>query len=82
MANKKNNKQKEKVISDYELQVRKIDTALNSLKDSIVSLQEGDGNQPYWNGSNAYNFVKNTLGYIDNCTVLLDYLKQCKESIK
>lgn len=82
MASKKNNKQKEKVISDYELQVRKIDTALKSLKDSIVSLQEGDGNQPYWNGSNAYGTIKNTLAYVDNCTVLLDYLNQCKDSIK
>lgn len=82
MASKKNNKQKEKIISDYELQVRKIDTALKSLKDSLNTIQEGNGKEPYWNGNNAYNTIKSALGYVDNCTVLLDYLNQCKESIK
>ena len=82
MAGKKNNKQKEKVINDFELQIKKVDTALRSLKESINSLQEGDGTQPYWNGSNAYNMIKNTLAYIDSNTVLLQYLNECKKSIK
>ncbi len=81
MAGKKN-KQKEKLVTDYELQLKKMEAALHSLKDSVDSLQVGDGNHPYWNGSNAYNTIKSTLAYIDNTTVLLTYLNDCKKSIK
>lgn len=82
MANKKNNKQKEKVIKDFELQIKKIETALDSLSGSVNLLQNGDGEQPYWNGSNAYNELKKVLAYIDSNMVLVKYLNECKDSIK
>lgn len=78
----KNNKQKDKLVNDLDAQLKKIDNSLKSLKDSMQVLQEGTGNKPYWNGSNAYNFVKSTLGYIDNDTTLLNYLTDCKKNIK
>lgn len=78
----KNNKQKEKLVEDLDMQLNKIENALQSLKDSVNTFQKGDGKQPYWNGANAYNFTKNSLAYIDNSSALLKYLTDCRKSIK
>lgn len=77
-----NNKQKEKLVNDYDFQLKKIEAALHSLKDSVKSLQDGDESHPYWNGSNAYNTIKSILAYIDNDIALVNYLYECKKSIK
>ena len=83
MASKSELKQKEKLISDYILEKKKIEESLNSIKESIISIQEGeDGNSPYWNGKNAYTNISKVLTYNDKGYAILDYMNQLDESIK
>ena len=76
------NRQKEKLERDLVLQVEKISSSLESLRDSIVSLQEGENSLPYWNGENACAMFKTLLGYVNNSYALLDYINECQQSIK
>ena len=59
MASKSELKQKEKLINDYYSEKKKLEEELSSLKEAVLSIQEGeDGNSPYWNGKNAYTNVQ------------------------
>ena len=77
-----NNKQKEKLEKDLIVQVEKISNAFESIRDSIVSLQEGENAFPYWNGENACTTFKTLLGYVNNSYALVDYINGCQQSIK
>lgn len=76
-------KQKEKLFDEYFSERKKIEEALSSLKESVLSIQEGeDGNSPYWNGKNAYTVVSKALSFIDKGYAILDYMGQLDDSIK
>ena len=77
-----NNNKKDKLFDDLVSTMKKADDALESLKASVDTLQNGDGNFPYWNGSNAHSILKNTLTqyYIDKS--LLENISNCKLSSK
>ena len=83
MVSKSDLKQKEKLLNDYSMERKKIEETLNSLKESVISIQEGeDGNSPYWNGKNAYTNVSKALSFIDKGYAILDYMNQLDDSIK
>lgn len=75
-------KQNSKLISNLDNQIDKLKSELSEISDTINQIQKGNGKTPYWNGTNAYNIVKNALGQIDNDKVLLDYIVKCRKSIK
>lgn len=83
MAKKKNSdKQNSKLISNLDNQIDKLRDELADINDILNKVQKGNGNAPYWNGTNAYNIIKNALGQVDNDKVLLDYILKCRKSIK
>lgn len=82
MANKSNNKQTEKLLSDLDSCVNKLESALESFKESVDKIQEGDGKFPYWNGANACNVMKNAVTQYNNNVSLLQHIKKCQSSIK
>ena len=82
MAGKNSTKQKEKLFQELESCIEKMDSSLDSIKDSVNQIQVGDGNNPYWNGYNACSTVKTILTQCQMNKALLDYVKECKESIK
>lgn len=75
-------KQKEKLVSDLDVQLSKVENALASMKKSIDVLQSGNGKFPYWNGSNAYSIVKTALTQYQNDLNLIRNINECKAKIK
>ena len=82
MANNTNDKQKDKIITDITLQKEKIHTALSTLKESVLMIEEGSDNTPYWNGENAYQITTDLLTHIDLGYALLDYVDECQKELK
>ena len=82
MTGKGNNKQKEKLIQELNKHIGRIQDSLNSLKESVDTLQEGDGDTPYWNGNNAYSAIRNVLVQYEMDSTLLRYIQECQGSIK
>ena len=86
MASKKNtnsnNKQKDKLIEDFDLELDHLNQSLGLLQKSINGIQTGDGENPYWNGENACVMVKNALSQLYSDYDLLNHLCKCRESIK
>lgn len=82
MANKNNTKQKEKLFQELESSIEKLNSSLVSLKESIDTIQEGEEGVPYWNGNNACSILKTILTQYDMNKALLEYINECKESVK
>ena len=82
MASNNNDKQKDKIITDISIQKEKVANALSSLKESVLVLEEGDNNNPYWNGENAYETISLLLTRIDQGYALLDYIDECQKELK
>ena len=85
MASKKgntSNKQKDKLIEDLDKELEKLNSSLGSFQKAIEAIQNGDGKDPYWNGENACNIIKNSLSQLYMDYDLLNHLCQCKTSIK
>lgn len=80
--NKTSDKQNSKLINNLDNQIDKIKKEIADINDTLTKIQNGNGKTPYWNGTNAYNIVKNALGQVDNDKVLLDYILKCRKSIK
>lgn len=80
---KTNNKDKQnsKLITNLDDQISKLKICLGEIKDTLNIIQKGDGS-PYWNGTNAYNIIKNAMGQVDNDKILVDYINKCRQSIK
>ena len=81
MAGNTVEKHKDKIILDISIQKEKIGSALSSLKESVLKMQEGDGT-PYWNGEHAYHNIANVLSYIDSSYALLDTIEDCQKQLK
>ena len=77
-----NNKQKDKIIQEMIFQKKKIEEFLNSLKESIMFLQEGNDGDPCWNGENAYQMISTMLLYVDNGYAIIDAINECEKSLK
>ena len=80
--NNNSNKQKDKLVQDLENQISRLDEALKSLKDSVNTIQKGNGKFAYWNGNNAYTMIKTTLTQYETDKALLQLIKECKGAIK
>jgi hypothetical protein len=71
---------KEKIKSitlDITGDVKKVKNAISQLETDMAIVQTGDANGAYWNGANAYSFVKNCLSQIDHDNQLLKSFDQC-----
>ena len=76
-------KQRDKLINEYNNICRKLEVSLNQLKENIIKLEDGDDKEhSYWNGPNAYDTIKNLYTTVDNGFALCEYLDECEESIK
>ena len=82
MASNSNEKQKDKILLNINVQKDKIGNALSSLKESLAMIQEGNKDQPYWNGENAYSIISQLLSYVDNGYELLDRIDECQKELK
>lgn len=82
MASNTIEKQKDKIITEISVQKDKILNALASLKESVLKIEEGNDNIPYWNGENAYNIISNLLSNIDLSYAILDYVEECQRELK
>ena len=79
---KKYTKEEAKTLAlELEAEVLKLKTALEGLETDLVQLQLGDNNEPYWNGKNAYDFYKSSLGHLDHDKTLLTNLEKCSDYI-
>lgn len=81
-SNNSLNKQKDKLIQDLNDNITKLDNSLDSLKESLDELQNGDGKFPYWNGSNAITVIKSALTQYNFDKALVNNIKDCQGAIK
>ena len=44
-------------------------------------MQTGSKGMPFWNGENAYHFVRNCTGHFDHDHVLLENLNKCSDYV-
>lgn len=82
MASNTVEKQKDKIITEISVQRDKIHNALSSLKESVLKIEEGSDNTPYWNGENAYHIISDLLSNIDISYAILDYVDECQKELK
>jgi len=76
-------KQKEKIVADLKNSYDKLNASLNSLKEDLIKLEDGDDKKtPYWNGENAFDIYKRIHALVDNGFLISNYIKECEESIK
>ena len=55
---------------------------LESLKEQIAILQNGDESGLFWNGENALKATKSLLGHYDHDIVLLENIQRCSEYLE
>ena len=65
------------LVLELEMELLKVHKALGKLETDIGLLQAGDKNGPYWNGANAYQFMKSCCAQIDHDHFLLGKLNDC-----
>ena len=82
MASNTVEKQKDKIITELSVQKDKIHNALASLKESVLEIEEGSDNTPYWNGNNAYTSISELLTNIDLSYAILDYVDEWQKELK
>lgn len=79
----KYNEEEAKTLSlELQTEILKLKNALNKLETDVAILQTGDVNGPFWNGANAYEFYKASLGHIEHDRTLLKHLEKCSESLE
>lgn len=76
------NKQKEKFINDFESQLSKLYNSLVQLDNDITILQDGEDENPYWNGINAYDNLNSLLKIVKSNKLIYNNLQTCKEKIE
>ena len=81
MANN-NSKQKERLVQSLDIQIKKINSALDSMKESIEAIMVGENDTPFWNGYNAFSILRTSLTQYENDKALLGYINDCKASTK
>ena len=80
--NNNNNKQKERLIHELDVNIDKVQDTLAAFREAIDKIQNGDGETSYWNGSNACSIIKTALTQYEVDVSLLSHIKECKEAIK
>ncbi len=78
MANLTNDDVK-KVAAELKVEIKRIKDALEKMESDVCSLEAGDDNGPYWNGSTAYSVIKNCLVQLDQDRALLKNLVKCSD---
>ncbi len=74
---KNTKKELKPLVLELEMELLNVEKALGKLETSVGILQTGDKNGAYWNGANAYSFLKSCMGQIDHNHHLLDELNGC-----
>ena len=69
-----------KIFKDYKSKLDKFNNNIRDLETYVNMLQAGDGN-PYWNGSNAYKYIKSLATQIEKNKVLLENLEKCYKNV-
>lgn len=84
MASKnKYNKEEAKALSlELQAEILKLKSSLARFENDVVVLQTGDKNGPYWNGENAYDVYKSSLGHLDHDNNLIKNIEKCSEYIE
>ncbi|MBQ6323814.1 MAG: hypothetical protein IJI22_03175 [Bacilli bacterium] len=65
------------LVEKLTLEINVAEKSLNNLQNSITTIQQGENNNPYWNGENAYGWLKSALAHFDHDAVLIDNLNEC-----
>ena len=83
MASKsKYNKEEAKALSlELQTEILKLKNTLANLETDIALLQTGDKSGSYWNGENAYEFHKASIGHLEHDRNLLKSIEKCSEHI-
>ena len=76
MATKKTNN---KLFEDLTHEIDNLQKNLDLLKEDVDAIQHGNGNDPYWNGENAVDTIKNIVKYIDVNNSIVSILNDCKD---
>lgn len=66
---------------ELQAEILKLKGALSRLEANMYVLQNGENNEPYWNGKNAYETNKVVLGHIDHDKTLIKNLDKCFEHL-
>lgn len=69
--------EKDKLVEELNGKVREFEDALSNLKKNLDLIQEGNGNDPYWNGNAACGGLRLLLQQLDYDTTLLENVKEC-----
>ena len=79
--NKMSDTEKKTLALELQKEISKLETAVYKLETDIITLQSGDKNGPYWNGSNAYDALSACVGHLEHNKTLVDNVKKCSEYI-
>lgn len=71
-----------KLSKELQSEMIKLKNSLNKLETNVAVLQTGDKNGAFWNGENAYEFYKASLGHIDHDRNLLKHIEKCSISLE
>ncbi len=70
-----------KIALELDQEIEKIRVALEKFQLDVDTIQNGDGNGPYWNGDNAYKCIRTSLLQIEYDTKLLNDLEKKVKAI-
>ncbi len=71
----------EALALELKAEVLKLKNALTKLELDLGLLQTGNSDGPFWDGENAYLFMRNCSGNFDHNRVLLENLEKCSEYV-
>lgn len=66
---------------ELKAEILKAESALRKLELDLGLMQTGSKGMPFWNGENAYHFVRNCTGHFDHDHVLLENLNKCSDYV-
>lgn len=74
MAN--NNDKNIKFYDNLKSEYNKLNDEISKLKLSIETIQNGDDGEPYWNGENAVEMIKNLIKFVNLNEMLLSDIEE------
>ncbi len=79
MSSMENDNEIKKLAKSLRKEIDSLKANLDKFKDDVHKIENGDGKNPYWNGTNAYSCVSKSLEQIDYNKNLVNNLNKCVE---
>ena len=71
-----------KYFNDLLKEKDNLEIEIEELTNNINALQDGENGNPYWNGKNAKEVLKELIKHVDSCNEVLDSVKDVVSFLK